>query len=199
VEVRIRTLTAISLVLLLVVTIAPAFAGDEQRDDQTVGVTVQTPGLLAIDVDAEVALGISEPGTTTGAAAFHVGIVNDTGEGWEVYVTASDFESFVLKCDDAGKNCVQAPTDPVYRIDARNLHIRGGIGDMPDAASALSASEGQFEAAGMPLLLLTGSSAAAGTFGVDEPLASLWLDVPSSTPDGEYAATLTYTIMGIAP
>lgn len=185
--------------MALMVGIAPALGGDQGDDDQTVGVTVRTPGLLAIDVDSEVALGVGAPGSSTAEVAFQIGIVNDTDEGWEVYVAATDFESVTRECDEAGENCTQTPTDPVHRIDVGNLHIRGGVGSDMAAASVMTAGDGHFESAGASFRLLAGSHAAAGTFVVDDPQTAMWLDVPSSTPDGEYSATLTYTIMAIAP
>lgn len=196
---RFRALAMVCFVLVLIVTITPAVAGDADRDDQVVGVTVRTPGVLAIGVESDVDLGISAPGTTTAEVGFHVGIVNDTDEGWEVHVTATDFEGFTRECDDAGKNCVQKPSDPVHTIAASNLHIRGGAGGGEAVASVMAAGEGSFEAAGIPFRLLTGPGTAVGTLGVDDPQTIMWLNVPSSTPDGEYAATLTYTITASTP
>jgi hypothetical protein len=57
----------------LTATMAPAVGEDETAQDQTVGVSVSTPGLLGIDVDQEVALGVTPPGTTTAEVGFHIG------------------------------------------------------------------------------------------------------------------------------
>lgn len=198
-SVRSTVATVIGVVLVLIATVEPAVGGDGSPEDQTVGVTVRTVGLLAIDVDREVVLGISAPGTPTARVEFHIGIVNTTSEGWEVHVTATDFESFTWECDEQDENCIRTPTDPMNMIPASNLHIRGGMASGLETASLMTASGAQFESAGVPLLLLTGSSGAAGTLGVDDPTTSMWLDVPASIPDGEYSATLTYTIMASTP
>jgi hypothetical protein len=194
-SVRSTAVTVIGVVLVLIATVAPAVGGDGSAEDQTVGVTVRTVGLLAIDVDREVVLGITPPGTTTAEVEFPIAIVNDTSDGWEVFVTATDFESFRWECDEQGENCVRTPTDPLNTIPASNLHIRGGMANEAETASEMTANEGHFESAGSPFLLLTGSRGAGGTLGVDDPTTSMWLDVPDSIPDGEYSATLTYTIM----
>lgn len=183
----------------LTATMAPAVGEDENVEDQTVGVSVRTPGLLAIDVDQEITLGITSPGTTTAEVGFHIGIVNSTSTGWEVHVAATDFESYTLECDEQGANCTKTPTDPVHTIAASNLYIRGGVAAALSSTNDMSTSEGYLGAAGTPLLLLEGTSDALGTLGINEPQTSMRLDIPVDAADGEYAATLTYTIMSSAP
>ena len=196
---RVIVVSAIVVALLIGATTAPAVGEDHTAEDQTVGVTVHTPGLLAIEVEPDVALGIISPGATTGKVAFHMGIVNDTSESWEVHVTATDFESFTRVCDGHGGNCVRTPSDPLQTIAATNLYIHGGMDSAWAGTADLMAGDGHFAASGTPMLLLKGTSATAGTLAIDEPQASMWLDVPGTTPDGEYSATLTYTIMATAP
>jgi len=198
---RSRTLvmTVMALVAVLIATMAPADGEEQATEEQTVGVTVRTPGILGIDVDNEIVLGTTSPGTATTEVGFHIGIVNSTGEGWEVYVAATDFTSYTLDCDDADQNCVRTPTDPLNTIPASNLHIQGGMASGWAGTSEIAVTASPFGDAGIPLLLLKGTSTASGSFGMDEPQASLRLDVPASAPDGEYAATLTYTIMAAAP
>lgn len=194
-----NAVTIVGVVLVLIATTAPAAGDDQTKGDQTVGVSVQTPGVLAIDVDQEVALGITSPGTTTAEVGFHIGIVNSTTEGWDVYVTATDFESYTLVCDDQGGNCTKTPTDPLNAIAATNLYIRGGSAAALSSTNEMATNEGYFGVAGTPFLLLQGTSVASGTLGMDEPQTSMRLDVPANAVDGEYSATLTYTIMASTP
>ena len=196
---RYTIVTIACVVLLLLASVAPAVGEDQTEEDQTVGVTVRTPGLLAIEVDQAVALGITPPGATTEEVGFHIGIVNTTSEGWEVHVTATDFESYSLECDEQGANCARIPTDPVHTIAASNLHMRGGGEAALAGTSEMSQSEGHFVAAGTPLPLLTGTGGAAGTLAIDGPQTIMRLDVPADAADGDYTATLTYTIMGATP
>jgi hypothetical protein len=110
-------------------------------------------------------------------------------------VTATDFESYTLECDEQRANCTKTPTDPVRTIAASNLYMRGGVAAALSSTNEMSTSEGYLGAAGSPLLLLQGTSDALGTLGINEPQTSMRLDIPANVADGEYAATLTYTIM----
>ena len=191
--------TMVSLLLMVIATAAPAAGGDESKGEQTVGVTVETPGLLALEVDHDVTLGTRSPGATTADVGFHIGIVNTTSEGWELYVSATDFESYTMECDDQGGNCVRVATDPVHTIAAGNLYIRGGMDAALASAQGIATSEGYFGGSGTPFLLLQGTSDAAGTLGITDPQPFMRLDVPADAVDGDYTATLTYTIMATAP
>ena len=194
-----KAVTIVGVVLVLIATVAPAAGDDQSGEDQTIGVSVRTPGVLAIDVDQEVALGITSPGTTTAEVGFHVGIVNSTSDDWEVYVTATDFESYTMECDEQGTNCAKTPTDPLNTIAATNLYIRGGVAAALSSTNEMATNEGYFGTAGTPFLLMQGTSEAAGTLGINEPQTSMRLDVPANAADGEYSATLTYTIMASTP
>lgn len=189
----------IVLVALLTATLAlPAFAAEDSTQ-QDVDVRLMDQGVIGIWVDGQIDLGLAvvDPlvDTNTYPQEFGLGITNTTTSGWEVYVTAPDFESFDWdweNCDDQG-NCPRLPTDPVYTIPASGLYLNGGDEDLGDP-SYLTSNSGYL--VNDPLTpLLAGTADAFGEFGINNPPASMYLTVPAGATAASYWTTVTYTIM----
>jgi hypothetical protein len=188
-KLRYWRVTALAVVMVLLVPIAAMAA------DQTLDVSVLEDGVLSIDVEAEMGWPAVVPGITTVESAFQMNITNtNLGDGWEVTVEATDFESFTWDCDEFG--CTRIPDLTPSVIDASNLYMRSGYVDHWGDPGAITAHEGFFSAAAAPFQLLNGSDVAYGSFEIQDPNPSVQLSVPGDADLGDYWATLTYTIMG---
>ena len=167
--------------------------------DQTVEVNVLPADTLAITyIETDFGLGAVVPGGIAIENGFSIGITNTTSGGWEVTVESTDFTSFYREnCDENG--CDRFDTDPLYTIDVSNLYITGGDVDHWDDPGAITPDEGNLAGAGIPMILVEGTSVAYGSFGLHEDATSLQLSVPAAAEIAEYWATLTYTIMAPTP
>jgi len=183
---------ALAVVLVLLAPVAAIGA------EQTVDVTVLPADTLAIDVESDFGLGAVVPGQLSDPNGFEMGITNTTSGGWEVTVESTDLTSFYWdNCDENGCHD-RIATDPLYTIGADNLLLTGGGMDHWDPAPLTSYS-GYLAAAGTSFLLVEGTSAAYGMFGIDNPHTTIQVDVPPLAEIADYTATLTYTIMTPAP
>jgi hypothetical protein len=188
---RHRGIVVLVAMIMLVIPVAASAA------EQTVEVEVLPSDTLSIDVESELHLGSVVPETSTDLVEFWMGITNTTSGGWAVTVSGTDLQAFDWDCDEE-ENCTRVDREGVT-LDASAFFVRGGDQDNWGMPGAIVASEGNLTGAGVPFDLMTGTSDAYGSFGLDDQRPAVQLDIPTVPGNdyyGQYYGTLTYTITG---
>lgn len=187
------------MAMLLVIPAASAYGAEPAN--QEVNVRVLPTNALAIQVDGRLDFGGMLPGDAA-QYKFWIKILNTTASGWEVTVTGDDLYAFNWEsCDQNGCHN-PIPAVPPLTIDKSNLVITGGDLDWWDAehGDTIVPSSGSPGAIGSPTTILQATSFAFGEFGLDNPMATAVLNIPSDAEQGQqYRTDLVYTIMPWTP
>ena len=182
-------------VLLMAVTFVLLAAAAATAADQNVQADVVPADELSISVEDQVFLQ-AEVGQASGQYAFGMQIVNTQDTAWEVSVTSENLWGYEQVCDENGACTDNNPTGET--IPASALHVWGGDQDNWEDETAIVASDGVLDTT-TPLVIMEGTTVAAGSFGVDNPRPSIELTVPGSATAGQYQAIVTYTIAPVTP